>query len=257
MRTKAPEADDKPRYEFKYVVPSATAHAFREALSDTIEFDPNARDQQGYHVTSLYYDTPDHAAFFEKLDGVDPRCKVRVRYYGSADNLETTAAFAEAKHRRDQLVSKTRVRIPGSALERMTGEQPFGPEHLVDVLDTSPQKAALLSIALRRPIFPQCVVSYFREPFVCRLDPTLRITFDYQLRAADPGAFVGGERAGQLFLPEDKCVVELKFHWSMPLWLVSACREHGMPLGRYSKYCEGLVGLARLGSPELAECQLS
>ena len=58
----------KPRFEFKYITSLDTMAALQERLNEAMIPDPNA-DNGGYHVNSLYYDTPDLNCYCEKIDG--------------------------------------------------------------------------------------------------------------------------------------------------------------------------------------------
>lgn len=234
----------RPRYEFKYVVPVRTARAFQECLGDAMVPDPHAKDG-GYFINSIYYDTPEFDAYFEKIDGADDRYKVRLRFYGEVEegtDLGGVAAFLEVKHRHDNLIHKERLRVPGDILPA-AGD---GRINLLDLWDRIPEKAradaeTIHELVTRRPLHPVCIVSYYREPLVSRLDPTLRVTVDTSLRVQPPGAWNRASLLnGNLFLPPEMCVVEVKFHWAMPVWLVDICRESGLNLRRYSKYCAAI-----------------
>ena len=58
--------------------------------------------------------------------------------------------------------------------------------------------------------------------------------------------------SGPRVLPPDLSVVEIKFNWAMPLWLIEICREVGLNLRRYSKYASSLEYLY----PNFAERQV-
>ena len=125
-------------------------------------------------------------------------------------------------------------------------EGQFVVPHLWDAVPTEQREdAALLQhLVERRPLFPFCLVSYYRRPMVCRIDPTLRATVDTGLRVSGPGAWRQSVwENGNIFLPPGLCVIEFKFHWAMPLWLLEIVREAGLILRRYSKYCAAMESL--------------
>jgi len=246
-RTMMPAADPtKPRFELKYVTSADVAEAFRERIADAMVADPHAVGGS-YHVRSLYYDTTDLRAYVEKLDGVSNRFKIRLRWYtrSSGDPEAGPTSFLEAKHREDQRLGKTRVRLDDSTRMTLLDTPVLSPASLSPV-DAEQQESAVVlrSLIGQAPLHPTCVVSYHREPHICRLDPTLRVTFDTGLRVLAPHA--AAEAAiddGDLFLPPELCVVEIKFHWAMPLWILEVTREIGLGLRRYSKYCSALERL--------------
>ncbi len=227
----------RPRFEHKYVVDLATADRFRCLIEEAMVPDPHAEDGS-YRVQSLYYDSAEHRAYYEKLDGVDRRFKIRLRGYGPRPEQEVTTFFLEAKHRQGQRLGKTRLALPASRVPELVA----GPSlRLANDLGTEPSEAASILEGLihLEPLFPVCVVVYVRQPFVSRIDPTLRVTFDRELEVGGPLTFpmAAGER-GMTVLPRDLCVLEIKFHWAMPLWILEACRELGLLQRRYSKYCQ-------------------
>lgn len=234
----------KARYEFKYVCDPDQVRVFKEKLADVMEPDPHAAGGT-YRVNSIYYDTDDYRAYFEKLDGLDRRFKLRLRVYGQIERQEDWTefpAFLEAKHRINNRVHKDRVRIPGEEVPGMCRVASL--LGLPPLTEDSPQVAELERLIQEAPVFPQCWLSYTREPLVSRLDPTLRVTFDTDLRVHGPGAPERkGIDAGTLFLPRHLCIVEVKFHWAMPIWMIDLCCSSGLRLRRYSKYCSAIETL--------------
>ncbi|NUO84375.1 VTC domain-containing protein, partial [candidate division KSB1 bacterium] len=73
-----------------------------------------------YPITSLYYDTPDYKAYWDKIDGQRNRRKVRVRVYGNGVVSAATPAFVEIKARRIQFLNKR-----AEATEMVASEEEF------------------------------------------------------------------------------------------------------------------------------------
>ena len=153
------------------------------------------------------------------------------------------AAFLEAKFRRDQYVSKIRIRVPAEALIAIPSDPVLPPVASRWCAPGAEDDAAVLdALLLEDPLQPFVGVRYHRRAFVSRLDPTLRITTDYHLRALMPGSFLD-PAAGVPFLPVNLCVLELKYHWAMPLWLADLTRHFGLQIRRYSKYASAMERL--------------
>lgn len=238
---------ERPRYEHKYVATHEAARALVKDLEEAMVPDPES-GTDGYQVRSLYFDTGDRAAYFEKLDGVDPRHKVRLRIYGDPSGAPR-ACFLEVKHRAGPLIFKDRLKLPGDALADLAEQGVLAPD--LEVLSplaagapASPGRARLERILASQARVPSCTVGYRRLAYMTRLDPSLRLTVDVDLRAAGPGAMLRPAADGGIaFLPADLCVVELKFHWATPAWLVSLFRAHGLVQRRYSKYASAMEAL--------------
>lgn len=69
------------RHEIKHEIDLFDRIEISHRLSLALTRDPFANESGSYVVHSLYLDTPDDKALQEKLDGVTPRTKYRLRYY--------------------------------------------------------------------------------------------------------------------------------------------------------------------------------
>ena len=94
------------RYEFKYLVPFSMLDKLRNALMPYLEYDKFAdiRPNKEYVVRSVYFDNPYLDAYYEKLDGIKVRKKLRIRVYNEFS--EDSLAFLEIKRKQDQFVFK-------------------------------------------------------------------------------------------------------------------------------------------------------
>src|SRR5215831_13765910 len=105
--------------ELKFQVTHLVAESIREWARSRLGPDPNAAEglSDGYHITSLYFDT-------EKLDvfrrnGSYGRSKYRIRRYGPSD-----VAFLERKLKTRGLVSKRRAAVPIEELQHLEQLEP-------------------------------------------------------------------------------------------------------------------------------------
>ena len=73
------------RYEFKFLLNTAKAQLIENEIKNFMILDSNASKNQNkkYFVRSLYFDTPNYANFYEKVDGIKIRKKFRIRSYTS------------------------------------------------------------------------------------------------------------------------------------------------------------------------------
>ena len=245
----------KPRYEFKYITELHVMEALRERLAESMTPDPNAIDG-GYHVNSIYYDTPDLSCYYEKLDGEKLRYKVRTRWYGEINrqtDLSKLKAYVEIKHRNNDMNYKNRAFVSGVHLPEFAENQDLLMRLGEAVSEDQATEAAIIErITSQKLFFPICIVSYYRQPLLCRFNHRLRVTFDTNLRTLGPKSFNQTlHENGARVLPQNLCVVEIKFNWAMPLWMIEICREVGLDLRRYSKYAASLEILY----PQFAERQ--
>ncbi|OGR59045.1 MAG: hypothetical protein A2X36_16740 [Elusimicrobia bacterium GWA2_69_24] len=233
-----------PRRECKYLVPHRTAAAFTARIADACVPDPHS-GPEGYLVNSVYYDSDSFDSYHEKIDGVDPRFKVRARFYGAwgAGGCEPDSpVFLEVKRRVGDRIHKLRTRYTHSRWPAGSLQAPLHlPERRLQGVPSDRDPSGFVN---RRPLYPVCRVTYGRVAFVSRLKPSLRVTIDTNLRASGPAAYPGGRpEDGRVFLPSGIAVLEIKLPCAMPSWLAESCAGLGLEERRYSKYCSAVEAL--------------
>ncbi len=190
-------------------------------------------------MTSLYYDTADHKAYWDKIDGHRNRRKLRVRIYGDRLVTPETLCFVEIKHRLDRALQKRRVLLPyGTAdeLDRIAQSTEACSEDR-PVLE----EVEYLYRALR--LQPACVVSYRRRAFEgSETDPGLRVTFDANLkyRTHELSLYANGQATDHDSLSPDWCIMEVKINHRVSFWLTEVIGMHQCVIRRISKYCTAL-----------------
>ena len=99
------------RYEIKYLAEERDVPRLREALAAHMaadEFSPVG----GYPVTSLYYDTRNLRFYWEKIEGLRFRRKLRVRLYGRpSEATDATPVYVEIKQRVNRVTQKRRIQL--------------------------------------------------------------------------------------------------------------------------------------------------
>jgi len=185
------------RYEFKYVIPVEKAERIISELDHVTRPDEHCLDS-GYRVVSLYYDSPDLTCFWDKVDGVRLRRKLRIRIYPAAGEA-VREAMVEIKQRTNRMVCKRRVRLPVREAEDLC-DGPRRPAGL-DTLDE--QVAAEVEyLARTMRLRPSCITSYLRRAFIGgRYDAGLRMTFDTDLRCRVRLLKIGVDAVNHLFAP--------------------------------------------------------
>lgn len=236
------------RYELKYLLTPGQRAAFREAVRPMLELDPHGRDGS-YRVTSQYYDAPDLTWFWEKLDGISVRRKIRLRFYGAPAALEDGPAFMEIKHRRDRLIHKERVELSGEEARALLDDAQGLRDLAARVGDEERGRGAgtirlVESDARALELRATNVISYRREAWFSHVDERLRLTFDDEVRALPPAAWrEAADPGGAPLLPDGWCVMELKFDRVIPRWVRQTLATQGLRLERFSKYAEGILAL--------------
>jgi hypothetical protein len=224
------------RTELKYLVPEAHLGALRAAVAPFVALDPYERgyEGRGYTVRSIYLDTAGLRYYEEKQAGLKTRLKLRIRAYNTPAGDDPV--FLEIKRKDETTVSKDRVPVPFADLEPLfaTG----------DLAACLPADAAVQERARRffyhvygYQLRPTSLTVYEREAFAGRFDPTLRITFDRNLRGkAYPSWADLGREAGLAYVHPGCFIVEVKFNTRFPEWLRPVLGRYGLRQQSLSKY---------------------
>jgi SPX domain protein involved in polyphosphate accumulation len=226
------------RFEIKYRLPPGGAEIVREMIRPHVNYDPHAPEQTGfrYVVRSAYFDTPDLDYYWEKIDGLKLRKKVRIRSYDPRpkDNL----VFVEIKRRENNRILKERCPLRFALLPQAMDEETGG------------AVAAALPVAHRLTLSrfryllrmdelkPTILISYDREAFVGRDNDRLRVTLDMDVRSkliSEIDELFSDE--GMKRMEDTSTILECKFDDRMPHWMVRMARRLGVMAESVSKYC--------------------
>jgi hypothetical protein len=228
------------RYELKYVLYRDQAEVVSRELLAYLEPDAHGADGGRYEIASLYYDTADYKAYWDKIEGQRYRRKLRVRIYGDGPVRDDSSCFVEIKQRLDKTLQKKRVLLPISVATTLCGSgQVVG--DLFDADRSVVDEIRYLSRTLQ--LQPTCLVSYRRYALDGGdFEPDLRVTFDTNLKSRSHDLTLLSQRYAEshFFLPPQWCIMEIKVNQRVPYWLTEIIGKYRLPLRRISKYCSAL-----------------
>ena len=233
------------RFELKYLLDRDQFHRMTDILTDYMEADRQGDSHGRYHITSLYYDTIDYKAYWDKIEGHRFRRKVRVRVYGEETVTSDTLCFTEIKQRINKTLQKKRTMIPYHAAVALCGQGQELSETASEDLSETDQAVIdeILYLHHTLQLQPACIVSYDRLAFNgYDYDPGLRVTFDTNLtgRTYNLSLLSDDEGDNKFFISPEWCVMEVKVNRRVPFWLTKIINEHRCTLRRISKYCAAL-----------------
>lgn len=215
------------RHELKFVMTPTNARLLKKILGNLMEKDINGDEYGRYMVRSLYFDTINGSAFFDKLDGVEYRRKFRIRYYNSDSNF----IRLESKIKVNDLSQKTQERIDLKMAEHlMKGE--------IETVVLKPN-SVLTQFALEiklKGLRPAVIVDYQRTAFIQKaLD--VRITFDEHIRSRmyDTELFKTSFGSVEVMDPQE-VVLEVKYNEIIPQTIADVIRQVPMTRLAVSKY---------------------
>jgi SPX domain protein involved in polyphosphate accumulation len=229
------------RRELKYFIVPELIPDIITMITPYVEVDPYAegRDNNTYTIRSIYFDTEQYDFYYEKMDGVKIRKKIRVRSYN--EYHPEGFAFLEIKRRYNNRIVKERSQVPLSQLEQVCIER-TNPNGHIDVFSNgSVVMSKFLYNLTKMDLHPSVLVTYEREPYIGAMDNSIRVTFDKDVRAIiAPELQDLFTDDGFEFLTDGKCILELKFDGFMPKWMRYLVAELNIRVQSISKYCLGV-----------------
>ncbi|MEU0137748.1 polyphosphate polymerase domain-containing protein [Streptomyces sp. NPDC006296] len=232
------------RFELKYLVPVEEAAAIRDELGERMDRDPHS-PVGGYGVWSLYYDSPELRFYWEKIEGLKFRRKLRIRHYGDLDGVtDASPVCVEIKQRVNRVTQKRRITLPYAAARTLCGGR--------EAVEHTPGESAFVQevqdLVVRLNLRPAVITGYQREALVGRASDTgLRVTFDRRIRGRDRDFHFGTTTPENRFtVPPHMAVMEIKVNERTPHWITDLAARRNLHLVRISKYVQSVeaFGLA-------------
>jgi hypothetical protein len=226
------------RFELKYLLTLRQAEAFKVALRAYLVPDEHGAGEGRYPVSSLYYDSPGFRCYWEKLDGLRVRRKLRIRRYETGQPLtEDAPVFLEIKQRVDRVTQKRRACLPYRDALRLCNDRQIPGHAPADQAVVEEVFAFLWRYNLR----PASIVRYDRQALIgAEYDAGLRVTFDTSLAFQAHPLHLHAQASSLPMLHPGLAVMEIKVNERIPRWLTDLIAAHDLQLVRFSKYCRSI-----------------
>lgn len=211
------------RFEKKYLLTSAQHGALLDGMMPYMKADEYGR----YTICNIYYDTDNFQLIRTSLEKPIYKEKLRLRSYGIP--TDDQKVFVEIKKKFDHVVYKRRAVMPCTeAVSYLAGESyPQREDQICHEIDWF--------LKAYRPK-PKVVIAYDRVALAGIENPELRVTFDTNLRWRDHDLDLRKGDHGQLILPQDRILMEIKIPGTAPVWLSHLLSEVGAFPTSFSKY---------------------
>ncbi|QHC19901.1 VTC domain-containing protein [Streptomyces sp. GF20] len=232
------------RFELKYLVPVEQAAQIRDELAERMERDAHS-PVGGYGVWSLYYDTPQLRFYWEKIEGLKFRRKLRIRHYGDLDGVtDASPVCVEIKQRVNRVTQKRRITLPYGVARQLCDGRELVPHSVRERAFVE----EVLELIVRLNLRPAAITGYQREALVGRdADTGLRVTLDRRVRGRDRDFHFGTRTPENRFtIPPHLAVMEIKVNERTPYWITDLAARRNLNLVRVSKYVQSIeaFGLA-------------
>jgi len=221
------------RFESKYKISSYQYHQVKNALVPYMQLDSftRAASRNGYLVRSLYFDTLDYQAYFEKISGDSNRVKFRIRTYVESIEDDPTIKV-ELKVRKGVMMEKFSCFVTASQYQEFMHGWHWSVENN-PVLDEFERNLRI------KHLRPKLLVEYLREGFQARSRENVRITFDHQVRSAFSTSLFPDKVFFRRHHPH-VIILEIKHPAEQPGWLKNIVEQHGLKIIANSKYAQGI-----------------
>lgn len=211
------------RVEKKYILNDEQYAAFLKKIEPYM-----LPDGYGRHtICNIYYDTEDYELIRRSIDKPDYKEKLRVRSYG-VPNAESLV-FVEIKKKVAGVVYKRRIKMTyAEAVNYLNGGvRPNIDSQILREID--------YFVKVYKPV-PKLYLAYDRVAYYSPDDPSLRITFDENIRSREDDLDMSHGSEGVVLSGKQEHLLELKLSQNMPLWLAGALSELRIYPVSFSKY---------------------
>ncbi|MGN1114429.1 MAG: polyphosphate polymerase domain-containing protein [Oscillospiraceae bacterium] len=220
------------RYEKKYIIHENIFDELVSRLEEHFVSDKYAKST----VCNIYYDTPDHLLIRNSIEKPVYKEKLRVRSYGVPN--DDSMVFVELKKKYKGVVYKRRVEMSlAQSRDFISGKS--SPQ-----INPQIEKELGYFLGFYKNIAPAMFLSYERIALCGIENPSLRITFDYNIIYREEQLELEKGIWGKNLLEGNTKIMEIKIPGAMPIWLSKILDELEIYPQSFSKY--GTAYLQRL-----------
>lgn len=220
------------RFERKYLLSLDEYYRLRNGIVPFAAKDYYTHRAGGsYLVRSIYYDTRDYRAWYEKEDGDFGRIKLRIRAYTDRwDECRTISVEIKTKQANAMVKYSTHV-------EREEYEEFVGTGRWPSLEDETVNEFERLRHV--RQLVPVCLVQYKREGYRARDGSAVRLTMDHGVESTRAEWLFPDSPILKPHRPK-RSIFEVKTRETEPEWLLGVVRQHRLKMMANSKYWQGI-----------------
>ena len=202
------------RIEKKYLISKEKYKVLRDRLSDYI-----VEDDYGLStICNIYYDTDTDELIRRSIDKPIYKEKLRLRSHGVPDS-DDSIVYVEIKKKYNGIVYKRRNKFTYGEADRYLnrGIKPEKDSQILRELD--------FFLDYYKPS-PAMYIAYDRIATYVKEDPSIRITFDFDIRSREDNLTLEyGDIDTKRLFPDGEIVMEIKLAEAYPLWLSGILSE--------------------------------
>ena len=211
------------RHELKYIITLQQMNQLIEILGLYMNEDSYFKST----IRNIYYDTPNYLLIRTSIEKPEYKEKIRIRSYKTVNSDDDV--FVELKKKYKKVVYKRRETLTYSEARVFLDER-VRPNNLQIT------KEIEYALGFYKDLRPAIFLSYDRLAYIGKVDKSLRITFDRNIMWRNYDIDLTKEAYGNLILPSDLVLMEVKTVMGLPRWLLDFLGENKIYKQSFSKY---------------------
>ena len=214
------------RQELKFWFPSSKKDFIKQLLGSLMLIDTNNVSQDGYEISSLYFDSLEDKDLNQKLDGILYREKYRLRIY----NRDISSGKFEIKRKLNSVIEKLSITVTNTQIQDILK----GDYSSIEKNNSLAYAAKLMNIF---HYSPKTIVTYQRYAFYLPFN-RIRITIDSNLSSHGFNAdLLNIEKIEKNNLTKDNhSILEVKFEDELPDYIMKVLYDMPFTRSAISKY---------------------
>lgn len=235
------------RYEQKYLLSESQYEYIMLSIGEHMK-----PDEHGFYpISNLYYDTDNFELIRSSIEKPAYKEKLRMRCYGQSTDGSTV--FFELKKKFNGVVYKRRASLPYNKAIAFA-QSGICPDKNDQI------QYEIAAFLAHKPVQPRVFIYYERKAFVDEHNPSLRITFDSNLRFRQHKLTLADAPEGTEILPDGQALMEIKASSAFPLWLckiLSQSKAYPTSFSKYGTCYKKFIIPQQYKTQEVISCQLS
>lgn len=219
------------RLEKKILFPTTEVDALKTRIEQYMCPDDYNIGGKPYMICNLYYDDDSNSVIRNSIQLPKYKEKLRLRSYGTP--IPDAKVFIELKKKLNGVGTKRRAKITLRQIKQFLDDRTMPKD--IKYIDTQVLHEIDYYLS-HNNVYPSTYVSYMRNAYFSKDDPSFRITFDFDIitRRYDLDLELG--RYGDPLLPSNTTLLEVKFAGAVPVWFSHVMSDFGLSFNTFSKY---------------------
>lgn len=214
------------RTENKYIIPQSIAQKIISDLEKIMNYDQHSQSGK-YKIRSVYFDSINNQDYYDTINGIANRKKIRMRTYG----LDNKKCKLEVKAKNNGTQTKTSVWIrQEDAQSIIKGDL----NTLKKYFKKNPETIKIYSLMTLGCYRPKITIEYERIAFFS--SKNTRITFDYNIRRSETNFNIYDKNINFSDSCQNDFIMEVKYNNKLEDVIINILSKYRITQTSFSKY---------------------